>query len=304
VLSRAQNAYSFEFNENTILPEPAVILENIKGSTEYLDQLIRDYMHENNYPEYPIGITDYALPDQLLSSSDEESAVISIHGWAQISPYTPIKGVAYLIAPILLDLHVPTDSHYDTRGCPNDVCEDVRDINVGLAQCEYCDDCRDTMLSALDTGRITLAEMIAVKRILDYVADRRICFVLMPFRDEFRGPYESIKSAVTEAGLKCVRADEIFEPRSIIQIIYEMIERAEVIVADLTNRNPNVFYELGYAHACGKNTILVTQRAEDVPFDIKHRQYVLYDPGDLGSTLTGKVKKYFLGAKKPAGSAR
>jgi hypothetical protein len=49
-----------------------------------------------------------------------------------------------------------------------------------------------------------------------------------------------------------------------------------LIVADCTDRNPNVFYEIGLAHAIGKPTILLTQREEDVPFDLRHWRYIAY----------------------------
>ena len=52
--------------------------------------------------------------------------------------------------------------------------------------------------------------------------------------------------------------------------------KADLIVADLTGRNPNVFYETGYAHALNKRVILLTQRAEDIPFDLKDYPHVVY----------------------------
>ena len=55
----------------------------------------------------------------------------------------------------------------------------------------------------------------------------------------------------------CARADDILHTRDIISVIWEEIERSECVIADVTGNNANVFYELGYAHAVGKNTILV-----------------------------------------------
>ena len=64
--------------------------------------------------------------------------------------------------------------------------------------------------------------------------------------------------------------------------IYSEIESHRTfIIADLSNRNSNVFYELGYAHAIGKLCILITQYAENIPFDLKHRRHIVY-----GSKLT------------------
>jgi nucleoside 2-deoxyribosyltransferase len=69
--------------------------------------------------------------------------------------------------------------------------------------------------------------------------------------------------------------------------------RADLIVADLTGRNPNVFYELGYAHALGKRTLLLTQKIDDVPFDLRHRQLVEYKATPKGyRNLSQAVLKY------------
>jgi Nucleoside 2-deoxyribosyltransferase len=62
----------------------------------------------------------------------------------------------------------------------------------------------------------------------------------------------------------------------ILDRIFNQISKADVIVADMTGRNPNVFYEVGYAHALGKIVILLTQNTDDIPFDLKHRQHTVY----------------------------
>lgn len=112
---------------------------------------------------------------------------------------------------------------------------------------------------------------------MDVTTPKPFVFVLMPFKDEFRDVYEvGIKQACTDAGAYSERLDEqIFEER-MLERIYNQIAKADVIVADLTGQNPNVFYEVGYAHALGKRTILLTQRSEDIPFDLKHYNHIIY----------------------------
>ena len=56
----------------------------------------------------------------------------------------------------------------------------------------------------------------------------------------------------------------------ILERVFNQISKADVIVADMTGRNPNVFYEAGYAHALNKVVVLVTQKTDDIPFDLKH----------------------------------
>ena len=58
--------------------------------------------------------------------------------------------------------------------------------------------------------------------------------------------------------------------------------RADLIVADLTGQNANVFYEMGFAHALNKDTILLTQTIGDVPFDLRQRRLVEYAPDKAG----------------------
>ncbi|HEY4642832.1 MAG TPA: nucleoside 2-deoxyribosyltransferase [Thermoanaerobaculia bacterium] len=106
-------------------------------------------------------------------------------------------------------------------------------------------------------------------------------FVLMPFGKEFRDIYQfGIKGAAEDAGAYAERLDDQIFTDGILDRIFNQINRADVIVADMTGRNANVFYEVGYAHALGKLVLLLTKDAEDIPFDLKHRQHVVYDSID------------------------
>ena len=102
-------------------------------------------------------------------------------------------------------------------------------------------------------------------------------FVLMPFDTIFADTYAlGIRPACESAGAYCERVDEQIFHESILQRIYNQISKADVIVADLTARNPNVFYETGYAHALGKQVVLLTQNENDIPFDLKHYPHIIY----------------------------
>lgn len=93
-----------------------------------------------------------------------------------------------------------------------------------------------------------------------------LCFVIMPFKKEYRPIFDKIRGAAEDEGFDCKRADEV-AIGPITRNIFEHIFYAEAIVADLTDSNPNVFYELGVAHTIGRKTILITQEKE-IPFDI------------------------------------
>ncbi|MBI5844211.1 MAG: hypothetical protein HZB23_06040 [Deltaproteobacteria bacterium] len=121
------------------------------------------------------------------------------------------------------------------------------------------------------------------------------CFVLMPFDKSFDDIYEyGIKGACEEVGVYCERVDEQIFPGSMLDRIYNQISRADIIVADMTARNPNVFYEVGYAHALGKVVILLTQRAEDIPFDLKHFLHIVYNSQikELRPELAKRIKHF------------
>ena len=105
-----------------------------------------------------------------------------------------------------------------------------------------------------------------------------LVFVLMPFTQEFDDIYElGIKAACAEAGAYAERVDEQIFPSSIRERIYNQIAKADLIVADMTGKNPNVFYEVGYAHALGKKVILLTQNSKDIPFDLNDFQHIIYE---------------------------
>jgi hypothetical protein len=126
------------------------------------------------------------------------------------------------------------------------------------------------------------------------------CFVMMPFADPLGGYYKLIyEPAITRAGLRAVRADdEIFATGKVIDQIWMGITAAKVLVAELTGRNPNVFYELGLAHALLKPVVLVSSNQEDVPFDLQHIRVIYYDMRDpfWGDKLIAKVSENVLSA--------
>jgi len=108
---------------------------------------------------------------------------------------------------------------------------------------------------------------------------RRQCFLIMPFGnvglDEV---YDFHVRPILESKcrLRVQRGDDIFGSNAIIDDIVAAIESADLIVAELTGRNTNVFYELGLGHALGKPTLLLAQSMEDVPFDLRHRRVLRY----------------------------
>lgn len=108
---------------------------------------------------------------------------------------------------------------------------------------------------------------------------RLSAFILMPFDSSFDDAYRlGIKPALESAGFDATRVDEqIFHREHIVERIYSQIIKADLIVADMSGRNPNVFYEVGYAHAKDKYCILITNSVDDIPFDLRHRHHIVYN---------------------------
>ena len=114
--------------------------------------------------------------------------------------------------------------------------------------------------------------------------------VMMPFRAEFNDIYEAIKQGCKLAGFRCLRADDIWEESTIIQEIFNLIFRAQIIIVDFSSKNPNVMYETGIAHTLGKHVIPLSQSMDDIPFDMAHHRVLKYLPNQEGlASLENKL---------------
>ena len=112
-----------------------------------------------------------------------------------------------------------------------------------------------------------------------------VCFVVMQFTEEYNALYaEVIRPTCEEFGYKVIRADDFYTSGLIIDDITRSIRECTIVIADVTPNNPNVFYEIGFAHGIGKPTILLSDRKrEKLPFDISGFRTLFYD-----NTIGGK----------------
>ena len=128
-----------------------------------------------------------------------------------------------------------------------------------------------------------LMTVAPVFRAREIKPEQDLCFVLMPFKASFDRLYkEKIKPTVESCGLKCLRADDLFSPTPILEDVWVHICKSKVVIADVTGRNPNVFYEMGIAHTVGKPVIIITQDKSDIPFDVAQFRYFLYSDDAYG----------------------
>lgn len=111
-------------------------------------------------------------------------------------------------------------------------------------------------------------------------------FVAMQFAEPYDTFYrEVIQKQAEDAGFEVFRIDEKTGPGVIFQDIQREIEQSAIVIAEITPANPNVFYEVGYAHALAKPTILLAQRDSKLPFDIRSFRVVFYN-----DTIGGKAE--------------
>lgn len=109
-------------------------------------------------------------------------------------------------------------------------------------------------------------------------------FIVMQFSSPFNEIYtDCIKKACEDHGLEPVRADELYGPGMIIQDISDQIVSSQVVIADITPANPNVYFEVGYAHALKKPAILLAEKGTKLPFDLSGFRALFYE-----NTIAGR----------------
>lgn len=122
-------------------------------------------------------------------------------------------------------------------------------------------------------------------------------FMIMPFQEQFLGLYDMIKNKLGEK-YNFSNAGDLDNKQNILQDIVTGIANADVIIADVTGLNPNVFYELGLCHALDKKVILITQDISELPFDIKSYRVDEYTTEFWKiEQIINKIEKNLEGAK-------
>jgi len=122
--------------------------------------------------------------------------------------------------------------------------------------------------------------------------EKDTCFTIMPFGGWFDAYYETVYvPAIEAAGLNPCRADDLYRPSTIIHDIWAYTQSSKLVLADLSGKNANVFYELGLAHALAKPAILVTESMDDVPFDLRALRVLEYNKNEprWGEVLQDKI---------------
>jgi hypothetical protein len=122
-------------------------------------------------------------------------------------------------------------------------------------------------------------------------------FILMPFEEPFDAIFvRLISPALEKGGYRVRRADSVLDQQNVLRDIITGIDSADLIVADLTGLNSNVFYELGIAHGLGIPTVMLTQDIDEVPFDLRgYRVQVYSDRFDKAADLQKSITEIATG---------
>lgn len=127
------------------------------------------------------------------------------------------------------------------------------------------------------------------------------CFVIQPFKEPYLKRYDDIYApAITESGLTPLRVDLNPGAKNLIEDIERGIKESELCFADISSDNPNIWYELGYAFAIGKNVVMTCEmgRRDHFPFDISHKHIIQYkaesptDFNQLKSDIISKINAF------------
>lgn len=125
-----------------------------------------------------------------------------------------------------------------------------------------------------------------------------LCFIMMPYGSGYDDVYANlIKPVAEEFALEVVRADEIPSPGAIIEQIRAAIQQSRLCIADLSDRNPNVLYELGLAQSMGKPTVLLSRDLKSLPFDVASQRVIRYTDRlvETQSTLRAAIQQVLAG---------
>lgn len=122
--------------------------------------------------------------------------------------------------------------------------------------------------------------------------DKNLVFVLTPFHPSEERTYSAIVEGLSKFGVRVLRGDEMQGQGDILSGILAQMTQARIVIANVSTRNPNVMYELGIAHALGKDVIMIANNGSELPFDVNSRRIVFYkDHSDLVSKLSGEIAR-------------
>ena len=234
---------------------------------------------------------DYAL------TSDPGLAIISTYLWEHLPGNRRLQPYILLsLAVLTLSTFAGLEEHEETRSCLFDYCDEPENADRCFHGKGLCPSCEQVLQAKVRSDVISIAQVASARRLFLRAAGRHSCFVIMPFDRQLKPVYDRVRRSLEDLGWEVTRADEMTHPRRIIDAITEAILTSDLVLADLTGNNPNVFYELGMAHALGKDVIFLTQERK-LPFDVAPERAVFYKASERSLHEMEEKLKHLSGAR-------
>lgn len=215
----------------------------------------------------------------------EQFSYMLTESFVQTVPMVFVAAFFIFMLRGVLDKYLNKERNYKEDRFRLDVERKLLSLNEALLKTqERFSDVNHLILEGNESRSSSFLESMGVKK--DIKVKQRTAFVLTPFHPEFDASYSWIKSFFIEHGYSCTRGDAVLAESNILAHIISEMLASEIVVANISGRNPNVFYELGIAHALDKKVVLVARSANDITFDVSNLQIVLYkDKESLHSSL-------------------
>ena len=136
-----------------------------------------------------------------------------------------------------------------------------------------------------------------VVSLIERLAAPRNVFTIMSFKNEFRDVFSSYKEVCREFKFEAERTDETDSLERIVPRIEAGIRKSAFVIADVSEQSPNVFYELGFAKALGKDVIVTAKKGTQLPFDVGDIPAIFWEIQEdlkegLRKCLDGLVSKH------------
>lgn len=213
------------------------------------------------------------------------------------------------------------EGHYETTGCVLDFCGNMDDINYSLMQgFVFCEQKRcKQLLEKSEAGQAILSIAEALNknpiRLRTSISLMSRCFktgidectkvnrvvpnqvfIGMPFRGHFEDVYNfGIKPVLDQMGYRSWKADDHPNIIDLMCKVCEGIQKSEFIIVDLSEWNPNVFFELGLSYALGRKVLIIKHKDFKIPTDLKGMEYIQYSSvTKLRQKLSKIIAKIFI----------
>lgn len=164
----------------------------------------------------------------------------------------------------------------------------IQHMNKGLFNYFLVNNYDDTFLQQIE---------LILEEELNHSSDANYVFVIMSFEDKYDDVYEALKIAGRLVRNRDLLVERVSEPLGdfiITEKIEQSIKRAEIIICDVTEKSPNVYYELGFARAKNKTIILTAKKGTKLPFDIQQHRTNFYDnTTQLQKIIMNELSAYY-----------